>query len=138
MMYLHQNQNVQRVQLLSHLACILMIYLPPAEVFHVLRCLCDSSGKILNNRMRNMQQVQLLRWHIPQNSEDHAQLIATFIDYYIRIKKTYGSKRQILEKCFQLEFNFDLLIHSMLNSLCMNLVPIEYATHISMIYLLEG
>jgi len=47
-------------------------------------------------------------------------------------------KRKVLEKCLQLGFNFDLLVHSMLQSLCQSVVPLDIAIHVAMVFLLEG
>lgn len=44
----------------------------------------------------------------------------------------------MLNKCYELQFNFDLLIHSMLNSLCTNVVPLDIAIHVVSLFLVEG
>ena len=134
LMYMHQKLGVKRVQFLGHMANILLIFLPPAEVFFVLQQLVDRTGKIKCNK--DTTEKQRLRWHIPTDAEDQAQLIATFIDVYIGLA---GERRQaILEKCHTLELNFDLIIHSLLNSLMTSILPLDIAINIFMIFLKEG
>ena len=81
----------------------------------------------------------MLRWYISSNAKEHAQLIATFIDSFIDLEHQLISKQtKILNKCQSLDFNFDILIHSMLNSLVTCFVPLDIAIHISFIFLMEG
>ena len=66
-------------------------------------------------------------------------MIATFIDSFITIDHALISKEtKILNKCQSLDFNFDILVHSMLNSLATCIIPLDIAIHISFIFLMEG
>jgi len=132
--------EVNQISLLCHLANLLFVFMPPSEVFCVLRAVVAKTHKIKNGPNAE-KQVPMLRWHIPTDGGDHAQLISTFIDGYIEIKyQGFGANkgRSILDKCYNLEFNFDMLIHQMLNTLCTNIVPLEVALHIATVFLLEG
>ena len=48
---------------------ILLIFLPPAEVFSVLKKLVNRSGEI---KCMKTSEKQRLRWHNPTDAEDHA------------------------------------------------------------------
>ena len=93
-----------------------------------------------SNKLKKSQDKKKLRWHISSNASEHAQLIATFISCYISIHKNYSmnKQRKVLDKCQQLDFNFDILVHSMLNSLATCIVPLDIAIHLSFIFLMEG
>jgi hypothetical protein len=82
-----------------------------------------------------------LRWHVAADHSDHALLVSTFIEGYIEIKyRGFGAKksRSVLDKCSELGFGFDLLVHSLLGSLCTSVVPLDIALHIASVFLLEG
>ena len=113
-----------------------MIYLPTSEIFSILKALIKQSDKM---KMKDPEQRKRLRWHIPTNAEDHTQLISTFIAGYMNIKqeKKKGQKT-ILEKCYEIQLNFDQLIHNMLNSMLTCVLPLDLAIHVTWMFIMEG
>jgi hypothetical protein len=80
MMYMHQKLSVQRVQFLGHLANILIIFIPPCEVFHVLRKLTHESAAIKGKGDQGR-----LRWFVPLDADDQSTLISSFVDLYLNL-----------------------------------------------------
>ena len=118
---------------MGHLANILLIYMPPEEVFAVLKVLIERSG----HQNKNHEEFKSrLRWYIPQDASDHAQLISTFINCYVEM--TLKKNRSLISKCMELQLNFDLIVHSLLNSLLTSVVPIDIAADIVLVFLIEG
>ena len=109
-----------------------MIHMPPEQVFAVLKVLIEIPQKHKNREEYKSK----MRWHIPSDASDHAQLISTFINCYVEM--TLKKNRSLIEKCYELQLNFDLIIHSMLNSLLTNLVPLNIASDIVVVFLVEG
>lgn len=70
LMYMNQKMAVKRVQFLGHLANILLIFLPPAEVFFLLKELVGRTGKIKCDKDKTAK--SRLRWHVPTDADDHA------------------------------------------------------------------
>ena len=71
------------------------------------------------------------------DEDDHSQLISTFIDSYISLKKT-GNRRKVLVKFFDIEYNFDYFVHQMMKSLLTIVIPIDFAIPVIFNYLIEG
>lgn len=46
LMYMHTKRGVQKVTLLGHIGCLLLIYLKPSEVYGIFTKLVDNTGKI--------------------------------------------------------------------------------------------
>lgn len=134
LMYMHQNMGVKRIQFLGHLANLLLIFMSPAEVFYILKLLVQNSVKIKSDRDPTLK--SRLRWHVPTDAEDHAQLIATFIDIYLDLDATL--QHGIIQKCLEIDMNFDLIIHSMLNSLMTSVMPLDVAVNLCFVFLNEG
>jgi hypothetical protein len=134
--YIHQMMEAKRVSNLGPLASILMIYISPEEVFKILKLLVERSDKI---KMRDnlMHLRNKLGWHVATDEDDHAQLISTFIDSYISLKKN-GNRRQVLVKFYELQYNFDFFVHQMMNSLLTVVIPIDFAIPVIFNYLIEG
>ena len=142
LIYFMRNYNVHRVQFLAHFANILLIFMPAWEAFAVIKSLVESSNKIKKpankkyNNVKDKPEDIKLRWHIAHDATDHALLISTFIDFYI--DKSINKKRRILMKCFELNFNFDLLVHQLLNTLCSCVLPLDISIHIAFTFIIEG
>ena len=79
-MYMHQKLSVQRVQFLGHLANILIIFIPPCEVFYVLRKLAHESAAIKSKGDQGR-----LRWFVPLDADDQSTLISSFVDLYLNL-----------------------------------------------------
>jgi len=47
-------------------------------------------------------------------------------------------KNPLIDKCFELDMNFDLLVHSMLNSLLTDVLSLDISIHVIFMFLLEG
>jgi hypothetical protein len=69
-MYIHQKMDVLQVNSLSHLANLLMVFMPPAEIFQVLKAIVNKTWKIKNGKNAETE-VPLLRWHIPADGAEH-------------------------------------------------------------------
>lgn len=78
-----------------------------------------------------------MSWHIATDEDQHSQLISTFIDSYISLKKT-GNRRQVLVKFFELDYNFDFFVHQMMNSLLTAVIPLDFAISVVFDFLIEG
>ena len=68
--------------------------MPPWEVFGLMKVLIDKSNGIKqeSSKLGHLSKDDLrLRWHIARNSQDHTQLISTFIDFFM--DKTSAKKR---------------------------------------------
>lgn len=130
LMYLHSKLGVQRIQFVAHIGNILMIYLPPAEVYQVLMQLVNQTYRIKKDPKENGR----LRWFLPHDANDHAQLISTFIDMFME-----DTKQQVLfDKCYELELNFDIIINSLLNSMLTSVLSLDQSIHICFNFLFEG
>ena len=133
MMYMHQKLEVQRVQFLGHLANILIIFMPPCEVFYVLRKLVHGSAAI----KRKGEQGRLT-WHVPLDADDQSTLISSFMDLYLNLTESQKGERDIVHKCYSINMNFDLLVHYMFNSLLTDIMPLDIAIPIAINFLFEG
>ena len=134
--------HVERIQFCSHLVNLLLIFMPPWEVFAVMKHLIESSNKIMaeekkqGGKKSGGQDEERLRWHIARNAKDHTHLISTFINFYV--DRSVKKKRKTLIKCLEIGLNFDLLLHQMLNTLCTCVLPLDLAIHVAFIFVIEG
>ena len=99
LMYISQNIGVKRVHFVAELVNILLIFMSPSETFAIIKILISRSDKILTSK--NSDEINRLRWHIPQTDQDYSQLVATFIDGYVGFNKDFSQNksRKVLEKC---------------------------------------
>lgn len=74
---------------------------------------------------------------MPADAQDHTQLISTFTDFYLE-HGLFKSRRDVVNHFFKIEFNFDFLVHSLLNSMLTSVLPLDIAIHVSMMFLMEG
>ena len=70
---------MERLSFIAHVINILLIFMPAWESFSTIKILLEKSRKIKNNIDNNNS----LRWQIPQDSKEQAQIITTFIDFFI-------------------------------------------------------
>ena len=111
----------------------MLIYMPPCEVYAVLSALIQSSEL----EKSNSETKSKLGWHIPCHSRDYSQLVSAFLDCYFE-NHHHKKRKRILEHCLEMGINFDSLIHSMLNTMLTSVVSLDIATHIMMVFLIEG
>lgn len=64
--------------------------------------------------------------------------MSAFLDCYFEDPGSEKKRKRILEHCLEMGINFDSLIHSMLNTMLTSVVSLDIATHIMMVFLIEG
>lgn len=108
-MYMHTKQGVQRVTLLGHIGCLLLIYLKPSEVYEIFTKLIENTNKIKKNAVQKNR----LRWHIPKDEFDLGQLISAFLGNYVK----QPANKKLLKHFYEQDIKLDLILHSLFNSL---------------------
>lgn len=132
-MDMHCNHGVQRVNMLSNFGGLLMVYLKPCEIYQLFINLLQINGKIKNNPKKK----NLLRWHIPSDELDQGQIISAFLDTY----NTYANKTQrtqMMKHFYDKDISFDMILHSLFNTLCQSVLTLEESWHILTNFMLEG
>ena len=50
----------------------------------------------------------------------------------------FKKRRDVVDHFFKIEYNFDFLVHSLMNSMLTSVLPLDFAIHLSLTFLMEG
>jgi hypothetical protein len=100
MAVLFNERHIKHSPMLIQVGAILMLYLKPAEVYHVLIELINSSKAIF----QNVEQQGLIRWHFTFEKSQYFRLLTTFVKSYLNT--TLRKKRSVLLHMKKINFEF--------------------------------
>lgn len=111
---------------------MLLIYLKPAEVYHIMAELITSSSETL----KSPEQSQLIRWHFTLEKSQYFKLLSTFVKSYMNT--TIRGKRSILLHMNRIGFDFSKYVDTCFKSTLTYFVSLPIAIEILMMYMVEG
>lgn len=118
--------------MIVQLTSMLLIYLTPAETYHVLKALINSSLQAFQSYEDKM----LMRWHFTFEKNEYFKMLTTFIKSYL--STTLRKKRSILSHLNKIGFDFSLYVDKAFKSIMAYFVPINVGVDIMMMFLTEG
>lgn len=113
-------------------ASLLLIYLKPAEVYHVLAELVTTS----QDMFKRVETQALLRWHFTFERAQYFKLLGTFVRSYM--DTTMRKKRSLLLHFNKINFDFTRFVDTAFKSLLTYFVPLPVAVEVLMMFLVEG
>lgn len=113
-------------------ASLLLIFMKPAEVYHVMNTLLESSHEMF----KSIEQAALIRWHFTLEKSQYFKLLSTFVKSYM--KTTIRGKRSVLLHMNKIGFDFNKYVDICFKSLLTHFVSLPVALDILMMYMIEG
>ena len=127
-----KENHIKHSPMMVTVASLLLIFMKPSEVYHVLLELLSSSNEIC----KVPEKEALIRWHFTTDKGQYFKLLSTFVRSYL--KTTLRGKRSILVHMNKIGFDFNKFVDTSFKSLCSHFVPLPIAIDILMAFLVEG
>jgi hypothetical protein len=127
-----KERHIKHSPLMVQVAHLLMTFMRPSEVYHVLIELFNSS----NEAFKNESDKNLIRWHFTFEKHQYFKLLNTFIKSYIRT--TVRGKRSLLKHMTKIGFDFTKFVDFCFKSLLTYFLSLPIALDILMMFLNEG
>ena len=129
---LFQEKHVKHSPMMVQVASLLLIFLKPSEVFHVLSKLVESSQEAFKSE----DQVALIRWHFTYEKGQYFKLLSTFVKSYLNT--TVRKKRSVLLHMNKIGFDFSKFVDNSFKSMLGQFVSLPVALDILMMFMIEG
>lgn len=113
-------------------ASLLLLFMKPSEVYHILQHLTQSSQEAL----LNPDQRDHIRWHLTLEKSQYFKLLSVFIKSYL--KTTLRGKRSVLIHMNKIGFDFTKYVDVAFKSLLTSFVSLPIAIDILCMFLVEG
>jgi hypothetical protein len=118
--------------MMVQVAALLLLYLKPAEVYHVLLDLVNTSQE----SFKSTDQQALIRWHFTFEKGQYFKLLSTFVRSYMNT--TIRKKRSVLLHLNKINFDFNKLVDVSFRTLLTAFLPLPVAIDILFMFLVEG
>ena len=129
---LFKEKHIKHAPMMVNVASLLLIFLKPSEVYHVLVKMIDSSQEAF----KSPESEALIRWHFTYEKGQYFKLLSTFVKSYLNT--TVRKKRSVLLHMNKIGFDFTKFVDTSFKSLLGHFVPLPVALDILMMYLSEG
>lgn len=127
-----KEKQIKHSPLMVTVASLLLVFMKPSEVYHILQSLCQSS----HDALMNPDQRDHIRWHLTLEKSQYFRLLSIFIKSYL--KTTLRGKRSVLIHMNKIGFDFTKYVDVAFKSLLTSFVSLPIAIDILFMYLVEG
>ena len=118
--------------MLAHVCGLLLLYMAPGEVYCIIVELLQSSKE----KMESEEIKQMIRWHVPLNSEDKIRLHQAFGTSYLMT--TLRKKRSLATHMSHIGFELRDYSAAAFDTIGARFLPLYIATDVMLMYLVEG
>lgn len=132
MSVLFTERLIKHSPMLIHVGNLLMLYLKPCEVYHILIELINSSKANYQDKEAQSR----IRWHFTFDKSEYFKLITTFIKSYL--KTTLFKKRSTLRHMKKINFEFNQYADASFRTLGTQFLSLPVAVDMLMMFLAEG
>lgn len=127
-----KERHIKHSPLMISVGHLLMVFMRPSEVYHVLVELVNSSSEAFKNETDK----NLIRWHFTTDKHSYFKLCNTFVKSYIRT--TVRGKRSLLKHMSKIGFDFTKFVDFSFKSLLTYFLSLPIALDVLMMFLNEG
>lgn len=114
------------------IASLLLIFMKPSEVYHVMMELVNSSQEMF----KSPEQQALIRWHFTLEKQQYFKVLSTFVKSYLTT--TLRGKRSVLLHMNKIGFDFNKFVDICFKSTLTYFVSLPVALDILMMFMIEG
>lgn len=129
---LFKERHIKHSPLMVSVASLLLLFMKPSEVYHILQHLLQTS----QDAWFNPEQRDHIRWHLTLEKGHYFKLLNTFIKSYL--KTTLRGKRSVLQHMGKIGFDFSKYVDVAFKTLLTSFVSLPIAIDILCMYLVEG